>query len=118
MPALIQPRRSFIFSPGTDPSMFTKALGSGADTVCVELEVCVVPHDNNAARVSSLRSPAEASAPSGVLRRQFQRYAARIVYEFATQPHRDHSVGDATYAEAMAEFGENGVVDVVGILGD
>lgn len=43
--------------------------------------------------------------------------AERIVYDFATQLHRDHRVGDATYAEAVAEFGDVGVVDLVGILG-
>ena len=47
----------------------------------------------------------------------FKGDAERIVYEFATQLHRDHRVGDATYAEAMAEFGETAVVDLVGILG-
>lgn len=41
----------------------------------------------------------------------------RIVYEFATQLHRDHRVGDETYAEAMARFGETAVVDLVGVLG-
>jgi 4-carboxymuconolactone decarboxylase len=47
----------------------------------------------------------------------FMTDAERIVYEFATQLHRDHRVGDATYAAAMAEFGETGVVDLVGLLG-
>ena len=47
----------------------------------------------------------------------FKGKAERIVYEFASQLHRDHRVGDATYAEATAEFGEAGVVDLVGVLG-
>jgi len=47
----------------------------------------------------------------------FKTDAERIVYEFATQLHRDHRVGDVTYAAAMAEFGETGVVDLVGVLG-
>ena len=34
----IRPRRSFIFSPGLKPEMYPKALASGADIVCVELE--------------------------------------------------------------------------------
>ncbi|HCP01831.1 MAG: CoA ester lyase [Alphaproteobacteria bacterium] len=51
----VQPRRSFIFSPGTDPSMFTKALASGADIVCVELEDGVAPHDKDAARANMLK---------------------------------------------------------------
>ena len=41
----------------------------------------------------------------------------RIVYDFATQLHRDHRVGDATYADAVNAFGEVGAVDLVGILG-
>jgi 4-carboxymuconolactone decarboxylase len=47
----------------------------------------------------------------------FKGDAERIVYDFATQLHRDHRVGDETYAEALNEFGETGVVDLVGILG-
>ena len=31
-------RRSFIFTPGLQPEMFPKALASGADMVCIELE--------------------------------------------------------------------------------
>ena len=34
----MQPRRSFIFVPGLRPDMFPKALASGVDIVCVELE--------------------------------------------------------------------------------
>lgn len=47
----------------------------------------------------------------------FKTDAERIVYEFATQLHRDHRVGDATYGEAVKEFGEVGAVDLVGVLG-
>ena len=54
MSVSVQPRRSFIFSPGTDPSMFGKALASGADIVCVELEDGVAPHDKDAARANML----------------------------------------------------------------
>ena len=35
---IIRPRRSFIFTPGLRPDMFPKALASGTDIVCVELE--------------------------------------------------------------------------------
>ena len=31
-------RRSFIFTPGLHPEMFPKAIASGADMVCIELE--------------------------------------------------------------------------------
>jgi citrate lyase beta subunit len=34
----IRPRRSLIFTPGLKPEMLLKALASGTDIVCVELE--------------------------------------------------------------------------------
>lgn len=68
MQEYIQPRRSFIFSPGTDPSMFGKALTSGADIVCVELEDGVAPHDKDAARENMLGIFAEPQADDGVER--------------------------------------------------
>lgn len=40
-----------------------------------------------------------------------------VVHAFAREMHRDHQVSDATYARALALFGEVGVVDLVGILG-
>lgn len=64
----IQSRRSFIFSPGTDPAMFPKALGSGADIVCVELEDGVAPHDKVAARTNMLAIFAEPQADDGIER--------------------------------------------------
>jgi (S)-citramalyl-CoA lyase len=50
----IQPRRSFIFSPGLKPEMFPKALSSGADIVCVELEDGIAPKDKAEARTRGL----------------------------------------------------------------
>ncbi|MDX1576319.1 MAG: CoA ester lyase, partial [Kiloniellales bacterium] len=50
----IRPRRSFIFCPGTKPAMFPKALKSGADIVCVDLEDAVAPADKAAAREETL----------------------------------------------------------------
>lgn len=49
-----RPRRSFIFSPGLRPDMFPKALASGTDIVCVELEDGIAPKDKDAARKSAL----------------------------------------------------------------
>lgn len=63
-----QSRRSFIFSPGTDPSMFAKALASGADIVCVELEDGVAPQHKDAARENMLGIFAEPQADDGVER--------------------------------------------------
>ena len=58
--ARIRPRRSFIFTPGLRPEMFPKALASGADIVCVELEDGIAPRDKPAARQcdQALREPA------------------------------------------------------------
>ena len=50
----IRPRRSFIFSPGLRPDMFPKALASGADIVCVELEDGIAPKDKDEARRKGL----------------------------------------------------------------
>jgi len=40
-----------------------------------------------------------------------------VVYEFCTELHRNRSVTDATYARAVATFGEQGVIDLVGLSG-
>ena len=45
-----QPRRSFIFTPGTRPELLTKAFESGADIVCLELEDGVAPNEKKKAR--------------------------------------------------------------------
>ena len=38
----------------------------------------------------------------------------KALYDFCTALHRDGRVSDATYASALAEFGEQGIVDMVG----
>jgi 4-carboxymuconolactone decarboxylase len=40
-----------------------------------------------------------------------------LVYEFCVQLHQQQRVDDATYAAALAAFGEQGVVDLMGING-
>lgn len=40
-----------------------------------------------------------------------------IIYEFCIELHRNQSVCDATYARAVARFGEQGVIDLVGVNG-
>ena len=40
-----------------------------------------------------------------------------LVYDFATQLHRQRQVSDAVYAGAVKRFGEQGVVDLTGLLG-
>ena len=50
----IRPRRSFIFTPGLKPEMFPKALASGTDMVCIELEDGVAPKYKDEARKKGL----------------------------------------------------------------
>ncbi len=65
---LVRPRRSFIFSPGLQPAMFPKALASGTDIVCVELEDGIAPKDKAAAREKGLALFATPQADDGVER--------------------------------------------------
>ncbi len=64
----VRSRRSFIFSPGLKPGMFPKALASGADIVCVELEDGIAPKDKDEARRSGLALFATPRADDGVER--------------------------------------------------
>lgn len=64
----MQKRRSFIFSPGLQPDMFPKALASGADIVCVELEDGIAPKDKLAARTKGLALFEQPQAEDGVER--------------------------------------------------
>jgi 4-carboxymuconolactone decarboxylase len=47
----------------------------------------------------------------------FAREDEHVLYDFCRVFYRDHKVDDATYARALAQFGERGVVDLVGIMG-
>ena len=65
---VVRPRRSFIFTPGLKPEMYPKALASGADIVCVELEDGIAPKDKATARSHALALFAEPQADDGVER--------------------------------------------------
>ncbi|MEO0566799.1 MAG: CoA ester lyase [Pseudomonadota bacterium] len=65
---IARPRRSFIFTPGLRPEMFPKALVSGADIVCVELEDGIAPKDKAAARKNALALFEKPQADEGVER--------------------------------------------------
>ncbi|HUT51509.1 MAG TPA: CoA ester lyase [Alphaproteobacteria bacterium] len=54
-----RPRRSLIFAPGLKPEMFAKALGAGADIVCVDIEDAVAPAYKAEARAKTLTLFAE-----------------------------------------------------------
>ena len=49
-------RRSFIFTPGLRPEMFPKALVSGADMVCIELEDGIAINDKDEARKNTIEA--------------------------------------------------------------
>ena len=66
--SIVRPRRSFIFTPGLKPEMFPKALASGTDIVCVELEDGIAPKDKTAARKHALALFATPQADDGVER--------------------------------------------------
>ena len=63
-----RPRRSFIFTPGLRPDMYPKALASGADIVCVELEDGIAPKDKAEARQKALSLFEQPPADDGVER--------------------------------------------------
>jgi 4-carboxymuconolactone decarboxylase len=48
----------------------------------------------------------------------FARLDEEIAYRFAIEILRDHFVADGTFKAALAEFGEAGVVDLIGSLGN
>ncbi len=65
---IARPRRSFIFTPGLKPEMFPKALASGTDIVCVELEDGIAPKDKAQARANALALFEAPQAQDGVER--------------------------------------------------
>ena len=68
IPRTPRPRRSFIFTPGLRPDMYPKALASGADIVCVELEDGIAPKDKAEARKNALALFEAPQAEDGVER--------------------------------------------------
>lgn len=50
----IRPRRSFIFAPGNKPDMFLKAMATGADIMCIDLEDAIAPQHKEQARAATL----------------------------------------------------------------
>lgn len=62
--------------------------------------------------VASLKALAAREEPS------FAGRDEQVLYQFSTEILRDHFVSDSTFALALAEFGEQGLVDVIGSLGN
>ena len=62
----ISVRRSFIFTPGLKPEMFPKAIASGADMVCIELEDGIAIKDKDEARKNTIQALETLEVKSGV----------------------------------------------------
>jgi len=62
----ISVRRSFIFTPGLNPDMFPKAIASGADMVCIELEDGIAIKDKDEARKNTIEALKTLEVKSGV----------------------------------------------------
>ncbi len=50
--AIVNPRRCLMFVPGSRPERYAKAIATGADQVCIDLEDAVAPADKDSARAS------------------------------------------------------------------
>jgi len=61
-----QPRRSLIFAPGNQPEMYPKALTTGSDIVCIDLEDAIAPHHKQDARDKTLALFADPPRQDGV----------------------------------------------------
>ena len=62
-------------------------------------------------RPEIVKAVAEGSRPAGMSEEE------TIVYDFCIELHHNKSVSDATYAQALAKFKEQGIIDLVGING-
>jgi 4-carboxymuconolactone decarboxylase len=49
---------------------------------------------------------------------RFGAHDEQVAWQFSTEILRDHFVSDETFAAALAEFGEAGLVDLIGSLGN
>ena len=57
------------------------------------------------------RAVAEGRRPEGMVAEE------EILYDFCMELQRNHSVSDTTYERALDRFGEQGVIEVVGLVG-
>jgi 4-carboxymuconolactone decarboxylase len=60
---------------------------------------------------STVAAIAEGRRPDGMAADE------EVLYTFCDELHRNQSVSDATYARAVQTFGEQGVIDILGITG-
>lgn len=80
--------QSLLFVPGSRPERFAKALASGADCVCIDLEDAVPPEGKDAARAAALE--AVAADPRHAIRINGLRTRAGLadLLAIAAAPHR------------------------------
>ncbi|MBO73953.1 MAG: CoA ester lyase [Flavobacteriales bacterium] len=64
----MRPHRSLLFSPANRPAIRDKALGAGADIVCLDLEDAVPPADKASAREAATEFLTDAPGPERVVR--------------------------------------------------
>ncbi|MCW5773161.1 MAG: CoA ester lyase [Rhodospirillaceae bacterium] len=64
----VRSRRTILFAPGTRADMQGKALASGADAICLDLEDAVAPHLKAEARAASVPFLAAGPGPERVIR--------------------------------------------------
>tara|TARA_B100000686_G_scaffold10950_1_gene10974 strand:- start:4990 stop:5841 length:852 start_codon:yes stop_codon:yes gene_type:complete len=62
----VQKRRSFIFCPGNNPDMIPKALNSGADMVCIDLEDAIIPEHKDISRSKTIEAFKNIEIPDGI----------------------------------------------------
>ena len=62
----MQKRRSFIFCPGNRPDMIPKAIKSGADMVCIDLEDAIIPEHKSLSRIETVKAFEDIDYPKGV----------------------------------------------------
>lgn len=62
-------RRSLLFVPGTRPERFDKALASGADVICIDLEDACLPDEKAGARQAALDYIAASGTPASLVLR-------------------------------------------------
>lgn len=70
MSTINSPRRSLLFTPANRPALFDKAVRSGTDMICIDLEDAVAAGQKDAARNDAIAflASATSSAPERILR--------------------------------------------------
>jgi 4-carboxymuconolactone decarboxylase len=83
---------------------------------CFDAQYSWNAHVNKAADLGVSRESLNALAAGRTP--EFAQHDEQVVYEFGTQILRDHFVTDEAFAAALEELGEQGVVDLIGSLGN